>query len=64
MKPIRTAAVIIFLFPFTLSAQKKKEKIPDPEKTKQEIIQSLNSKYDYYKERALKIWDYAEIGYK
>lgn len=33
-------------------------------KIKDEIIRSLNQQYDYYKERALKIWDYAEVGYK
>jgi aminobenzoyl-glutamate utilization protein B len=59
---------ILFTFLFFISiiasSQKSKEKTPDHSKDKQEIIVSLNSKYDYYKDRAMKIWDYAEVGYK
>jgi aminobenzoyl-glutamate utilization protein B len=59
---------ILFIFLFFVSiialSQKSKEKTPDHLKDKQEIISSLSGKYDYYKEKALKIWDYAEVGYK
>ena len=54
----------MFLLYFIGDAQKNKEKLPDQSKNKQEIITSLDGKYDYYKERALKIWDFAEVGYK
>jgi aminobenzoyl-glutamate utilization protein B len=46
------------------SAQKKKTGTDNQSKIKEDIIQSLNRQYDYYKERALKIWDFAEVGYK
>lgn len=46
------------------TAQKKGTKTQDVSKNKQEIISSLNSQYDIYKEKALKIWEYAEVGYK
>ncbi len=46
------------------TAQKKKTETDNQTKIKDEIIQSLNRQYDYYKERALRIWDYAEVGYK
>lgn len=54
----------IFGFLVITEAQKTGDKTNDPSKNKLDIIQSLNNKYDYYKERALKIWEYAEIGYK
>src|SRR5436190_2371011 len=59
---------ILFAFLFFISiiasSQKTKENTPDRSKDKQDIIASLNSKYDYYKERAMKIWNYAEVGFK
>ena len=64
MKQLQISLSFIFLLFFIANAQKGKEKIPDQSKNKQEIISSLNNKYDYYKERAMKIWDYAELGYK
>ena len=56
--------VFLFFISIIASSQKNKEKIPDHSKDKQDIIASLNSKYDYYKERAMKIWNYAEVGFK
>ncbi|HEU5166022.1 MAG TPA: M20 family metallopeptidase [Chitinophagaceae bacterium] len=58
--------LFVFLFFSSIIAlsQKSKEKPPDNSKDKQEIIASLSGKYDYYKEKALKIWDYAEVGFK
>ncbi len=64
MKLIKHLFILIFSIPVVVNAQKNKEKPADQSKNKQEIIQSLNSKYDFYKERALQIWDYAEVGYK
>src|SRR6187399_2290211 len=59
---------ILFAFLFFISiiasSQKTKEKNPDRSKDKQDVIASLNSKYVYYKERAMKIWNYAEVGFK
>ena len=52
------------LISFIALSQKNKQKTPDTSKDKQQIVASLNSKYDYYKERAMRIWDYAELGYK
>lgn len=46
----------------TVSAQKTKEKNYSP--VKDDIIRSLDGQYNYYKERALAIWDFAEVGYK
>ena len=54
----------LFFISIIASSQKSKGKTPDSTKDKQDIIASLNSKYDYYKERAMKIWNYAEVGYK
>src|SRR6476659_6777298 len=54
----------LFFISIIASSQKSKEKPADQTKDKQDIIASLNSKYDYYKERAMKIWGYAEVGFK
>lgn len=54
-------SILVSVFSF---AQKKQIKTDESAKIKEDIMQSLNAKYDYYKERALKIWDYAEVGYK
>ena len=64
MKRLLISVPFFFFLSCIANAQKGKEKIPDQSKNKQEIISLLNSKYDYYKERAMKIWDYAELGYK
>lgn len=57
-------SLIVLLISLNITAQKKTGNTPDLSKNKQEIITSLNNKYDYYKTRALQIWDYAELGYK
>jgi hypothetical protein len=65
---MKQQGILLFTFLFFVSiiasSQKSKEKTSDHSKDKQEIIVSLNSKYDYYKDRAMKIWDYAEVGIK
>jgi amidohydrolase len=64
MKKQGTLFTFLFFISIIASSQKGKGKIPDQTKDKQDIIASLNSKYDYYKERAMKIWNYAEVGFK
>jgi aminobenzoyl-glutamate utilization protein B len=64
MKKQGTLFTFLFFISIIASSQKGKGKIPDQTKDKQDIITSLNSKYDYYKERAMKIWNYAEVGFK
>src|SRR3954470_11258232 len=34
------------------------------QKTKQDVIKSIDSKYDQYSATAKKIWDFAEVGYQ
>ncbi len=63
MKKIKLFNILLLVF-FVSHAQKVKTNQPDPSKTKQDVIQSLNDQYNYYKERALKIWNYAELGYQ
>jgi aminobenzoyl-glutamate utilization protein B len=56
--------IITFLMPLCLMAQKKKP-APDPLlKVKLAAGNELERSYDHYKEIALKIWDFAELGYK
>src|SRR5258708_28774347 len=54
MKLISISAFIFILLNGTAFAQK----------TKQEIIKSIDSKYDQYSITAKKIWDYAEVGFQ
>lgn len=63
MKKIKLLNILFLVF-FVSQAQKIKTNQPDPSKVKLEVIQSLNDQYNYYKERALKIWDYAEVGFQ
>src|SRR5437868_6349421 len=34
------------------------------QKTKQDVIKSIDSKYDQYSSTAKKIWEFAEVGYQ
>lgn len=45
-------------------AQKNKTSAANNAAQKKAAIQDLDNKYDYYKQRALQIWDYAEVGYQ
>jgi aminobenzoyl-glutamate utilization protein B len=58
--------IVLFIlsWPLIFLAQKTTGQTPGASKSKDEIISSLNSRYDYYKKRALQIWEFAEIGYK
>ena len=64
MKKLKLFTFLLLAFSVISQSQKVKTNPADPSKVKQEVIQSLNSQYNYYKERALKIWDYAEVGYQ
>lgn len=64
MKILKLFTFFFLVISCSLQAQKSKSKDPDHIAIRQEAIRSLQNQYDYYKERALKIWDYAEIGYK
>ncbi|MFN9494192.1 MAG: amidohydrolase [Sphingobacteriales bacterium] len=55
--------LLFLLFPATIFAQKKKTPAA-PDKNKIAIAQDLDQQYSHYKEVAMKIWDYAEVGYK
>lgn len=55
--------IILLLVPVMVFGQKKS--MPAAvDKTKAAASAELNGRYDHYKDIALKIWDYAEVGYK
>ncbi|OQY91903.1 MAG: amidohydrolase [Sphingobacteriales bacterium UTBCD1] len=56
--------ILSFLTMITSPALSQKEIINNAEKAKQEALSDIQAKYDEYKSIALKIWDYAEVGYK
>jgi aminobenzoyl-glutamate utilization protein B len=64
MKQTLLTGFLIAAFSAVAFSQKNKARPADNAGIKQELIQSLNNQYNYYKERALKIWDFAEVGYK
>jgi aminobenzoyl-glutamate utilization protein B len=47
-----------------VSAQKKKESSNPNTVSKETARKNIQDRYDYYKERALQIWNFAEVGYK
>jgi len=56
---------VLFLLPATFFAQKRKKQEADKTAVfKEAALKDIDSRYDYYKERALQIWNYAEVGYK
>ena len=54
MKPLNFILIFLLLLNFVALSQK----------TKPEIIAALNAKEEFYAAQALKIWGYAEVGYK
>ncbi|HLF47359.1 MAG TPA: amidohydrolase [Chitinophagaceae bacterium] len=62
MKPL--FLFFILFFSMAGKAQKTRTKPADPDLVKQEIITSLNNQYNFYKEKALQIWEFAEVGFK
>lgn len=59
-----TKLLYLVLLPAMVFAQKKKPAVDPFEKNKIVMGQDLDKQYDHYKDVALKIWDYAEVGYK
>lgn len=56
---------ILFLALLPALAMGQKKKTADPlEKNKALMAADLDGRYNHYKDIALKIWDYAEVGYK
>lgn len=56
--------LILLLFPAFVFAQKRKP-VADPfAKYKSAAANEIEQQYDHYKDVALKIWNYAEVGYK
>ena len=56
--------IAILLFSLSAWAQKKKVAPPTNEPIKAASINSIDANYEQYKQVALTIWDYAELGYK
>ena len=56
--------LIVCLAPLLVVAQKKKTAADPYLEAKRSMHESLQKKYIHYKDIALKIWDYAEVGYK
>lgn len=55
--------VLLLLATTSILAQKKKQ-VPATDQWKQQAQQDINAGYDLYKDIALNIWDYSELGYK
>lgn len=56
--------LILVLFPALVFAQKKKTPTDPYLKNKSAANAEIQQHYNHYKDIALKIWDYAEVGYK
>jgi aminobenzoyl-glutamate utilization protein B len=56
-------SLLSFLLVCSISLAQKKNKLPY-EELKSDVSKSLDNKYAQYKEVALAIWNYAELGYK
>ena len=56
--------ILVCLAPVLVFAQKKKSPVDPYLQAKMTMNESLQKKYDHYKDIALKIWDFAEVGYK
>lgn len=57
-------ALMIVVFHPSAFAQKKKPIVAPEEGLKTTAIQNIQTSYDQYKNIALQIWNYAELGYK
>ena len=55
--------LLLLLMPATVLAQKKKTAAA-PDQNKIAIAKDLDQQYSHYKDVAMTIWDYAEVGYK
>ncbi len=56
--------IVTICLPLCLFAQKKKPAVDPFGKNKSAAASEIQQHYDHYKDIALKIWDYAELGYK
>jgi aminobenzoyl-glutamate utilization protein B len=63
MSKTKNFLVIFLFFQCAVYAQKKKPSTAI-EELKQQAISGIQNNYDVYKQIALQIWDYAEVGYK
>ena len=64
MKNVLPLLALVFILHQSLKAQKGNNSLDKLTAAKADAISSLNSQYDYYKQRAHAIWGYAEVGYK
>ena len=58
-----TIALVFCILSITVSAQKKAVTEPSA-KIKEQTLRFFQDNYEFYKKIALRIWDYAEVGYK
>jgi aminobenzoyl-glutamate utilization protein B len=63
MKSFLYTAFFVCIFSFSLLGQKKTS-VSQSDALKNKSIQDIQSQYNLYKEVALQIWNYAEVGYK
>ncbi|HLO81487.1 MAG TPA: hypothetical protein VK166_11030, partial [Chitinophagaceae bacterium] len=56
--------IIAICLPLSLLAQKKKPAVDPFGKNKFAAASEIQQQYDHYRDIALQIWDYAEVGYK
>lgn len=54
LKPMKRIILLLFIIPITVYGQK----------TKQDVIKSIDAGYNNYSDVAHKIWEFAEVGYK
>ena len=55
---------VCLLLPGIVTFAQKKVKPSPADLFKEQAISDIQSQYDVYKNTALQIWDYAELGYK
>ena len=65
MNTVRLYFFLVVIFCATQTAAQKKTNNPDKSVTlKETAIQHLDKQFSIYKEKALQIWNYSEVGYK
>lgn len=60
----KNAFTVLLCMMVLFVAAQKKNVLPANEKLKQQSLVYLESNYDIYRQNALAIWNYAEVGYK
>jgi aminobenzoyl-glutamate utilization protein B len=61
---IKATAGFLFVVCFHSMVVAQKNNVSIREQMKLEVMRNIQGNYNSYKETALKIWDYAEVGYK